>query len=52
MLKIFEANGGKMNFNSNIIEISLTERNTYLLKSDNSDEEFDYLIIDLLRLQL
>ena len=44
MLKIFEANGGQMKFNSNIIEISLTERNTYLLKTDNRDEEFDYLI--------
>jgi protoporphyrinogen oxidase len=44
MLKIFEANGGQMNFNSNILEISLTERNTYLLKTDNRHEEFDYLI--------
>jgi protoporphyrinogen oxidase len=33
-----------MNFNSNIVEISLTERNTYLLKTEIGNEEFDFLI--------
>jgi protoporphyrinogen oxidase len=44
MLKIYESNGGQMNFNSNIVEISLTERNTYLLKTEIGNEEFDFLI--------
>jgi len=44
MLKTFMVNGGEIIFKSNILEIKLTERNTYLLKTENSNEEFDFLI--------
>jgi protoporphyrinogen oxidase len=44
MLKTFMVNGGQIIFKSNILEIKLTERNTYLLKTENGNEEFDFLI--------
>jgi protoporphyrinogen oxidase len=44
MLKTYESNGGQVIFKSNILEISLTEKNTYLLKTEIGNEEFDFLI--------
>jgi protoporphyrinogen oxidase len=44
MLKTYESNGGQVIFKSNILEISLTEKNTYLLKTEIDNEEFDFLI--------
>jgi protoporphyrinogen oxidase len=44
MLQLFEANGAQILYSSNILEISLTEKNTYLLKTDNGNEEYDYLV--------
>jgi protoporphyrinogen oxidase len=44
MLQLFEANGGRLIYNSNILEISLTKKNTFLLKTYNGTEEYDFLI--------